>query len=97
MKHHDGVKRALATPDYFVSGSSGCGEGHALAEKSTWFLVRMQPDKHSLVRYGECGTHSLCPTLVYPPKNSADYGSRVAGLSWVLGRQWLKPSRPGGL
>ena len=21
--------------------------------------------------------------------------SRVAGLSWVLGRQWLKPSRPG--
>ena len=23
--------------------------------------------------------------------------SRVAGVSWVLGRQWLKPSRPGGL
>ena len=74
MKHHDDVKRALATPDYVVSGSSGCGEGHALAEKSTWFLVRMQPEKHALIRYGKCGTHSLCPTLVYPPKDSADYG-----------------------
>ena len=74
MKHHDDVKRALATPDYFVSGSSGCGEGHALAEKSTWFLIRMQPEKHPLVQYGKCGTHSLCPTLVYPPKHSADYG-----------------------
>jgi hypothetical protein len=74
MKHHDDVKRALATPEYFANGSSGCGEGHALAEKSTWFLIRMQPDKHPLVRYGKCGTHSLCPTLVYPPKQSADYG-----------------------
>ena len=55
MKHHDDVKRALTTPEYFASGSSGCGEGHALAEKSTWFLIRMQPDKHPLVRYGKCG------------------------------------------
>ena len=74
MKYHDDVKRALTTPDYFVSGSSGCGEGHALAEKSTWFLIRMQYEKHPLIQYGKCGTHSLCPTLVYPPNNSADYG-----------------------
>ena len=34
-----------------------------------------------------------------PPSTCAhDYVlSRVAGVSWVLGRQWLKPSRPGGL
>ena len=74
MTHHDDVKRALATPEYAACGSSGCGEGHALAEKSTWCLVRMQPGKHALVQHGKCGTHSLCPTLVYPPKNSPDYG-----------------------
>ena len=75
MKHYDDVKRALATSNYTVCGSSGCVEGHALAEKSTWFMVRMHPDKYALIQYGKCGTHSLCPTLVYPPAtNSGDHG-----------------------
>ena len=70
MKHHDDAKRALATPNYAVCGASGCGEGNAVAEKSTWFMVRMPPEKLALTRYGKCGTHSLCPTLVYPPSAS---------------------------
>jgi hypothetical protein len=72
MKHHDDVKRALATPNYAVCGASGCGEGNAVAEKSTWFMVRMPPEKLALVQCGKCGVHSLCPTLVYPPSASDD-------------------------
>ena len=91
MKYHDGVKRALAIPDHAECGASGCGEGNAVAEKSTWFMVRMPSEKLALTRYGKCGTHSLCPTLVYPPSDSgetADHGRH----HYIIGNSRTAPN-----
>ena len=91
MKYHEGVKRALATPDHDECGASGCGEGNAVAEKSTWFMVRMPPEKLALTRYGKCGTHSLCPTLVYPPSDSGgtvDHGRH----HYIIGNSRTAPN-----
>ena len=58
MKHNDDVKRALATTQYAVLESSGCGDGQSVAEKSAWYLVRIDPGKLELVHY----TVSVAPT-----------------------------------